>query len=111
IVAVGRVPVGQARRVIDATGLIVAPGFIDMHSHSDYLLLEDGAAASKIRQGVTTEILGEGDSAGPNRGPRLPAAANDNRPARFVTLGNYYDALEKSGVAVNVASYVGVNNI
>ena len=49
IVAVGRVPVGPARREIDAKGLIVAPGFIDMHSHSDYLLLEDGDAPSKIR--------------------------------------------------------------
>src|SRR5579862_719229 len=54
IVAVGRVPAGKARREIDAKGLVVAPGFIDMHSHSDYLLLEDGKALSKIYQGVTT---------------------------------------------------------
>ena len=68
IVAVGRVPEGKAKRVIDAKGLVVAPGFIDMHSHSDYLLLEDGHAQSKIRQGVTTEVLGEGRSAGPLKG-------------------------------------------
>ena len=71
VVAVGRVPAGPARREIDARGLVVAPGFIDMHSHSDYLLLEDGDASSKIRQGVTTEVLGEGRSAGPCLG-KLP---------------------------------------
>src|SRR5437667_10611017 len=67
IVAVGRVPNGAAKREVDARGLVVAPGFIDMHSHSDLLLLEAGLAPSKIRQGVTTEVLGEGRSAAPNR--------------------------------------------
>src|SRR5690242_11579858 len=57
-----------AKRVIDARGLVVAPGFIDMHSHSDMLLLRDGDAQSKIRDGVTTEILGEDSSAGPRKG-------------------------------------------
>src|SRR5262245_62792874 len=65
IVAVGKVAAGPAKREIDAKGLVVAPGFIDMHSHSDMLLLEDGNAPSKVRQGVTTEVLGEGTSAGP----------------------------------------------
>src|SRR4051794_4762463 len=51
IVAVGRVPAGPATREIDARGLVVAPGFIDIHSHSDFLLLEDGTAPSKVRQG------------------------------------------------------------
>src|SRR5262245_25831946 len=67
VVAVGRVG-GEAARVIDAAGLVVAPGFIDIHSHSDWTLLEDGNAESKIRQGVTTEILGESGSAGPFKG-------------------------------------------
>jgi hypothetical protein len=58
----------EAKREIDARGLVVAPGFIDMHSHSDWLLLEDGNAQSKIRQGVTTEVIGEGSSAGPFKG-------------------------------------------
>ena len=52
IVAVGRIPAGAATREIDARGLVVAPGFIDIHSHSDFLLLEDGNAPSKVRQGV-----------------------------------------------------------
>src|SRR5947209_7380951 len=68
MVAVGRVPAGTAKREIDAKGLVVAPGFIDMHSHSDYVLLEDGSAQIKVRQGVTTEVLGEGQSAGPFKG-------------------------------------------
>src|SRR5262245_54788601 len=72
IVAAGRVPPGKATREIDAAGLVIAPGFIDMHSHSDTLLLEDGHAQSKIRQGVTTEVLGEGTSAGPRVGKLSP---------------------------------------
>ena len=72
IVAVGRIPTGTARHDIDARGLIVAPGFIDIHSHSDDLLLEDGNAQSKIRQGVTTEVLGESGSAGPYQGKYNP---------------------------------------
>src|SRR5436305_1759160 len=93
IVAVGRVPPGKAKREIDAKGLVVAPGFIDMHSHSDFLLLEDGDAQSKIRQGVTTEVLGEGSSAGPAQG-QLPArrAKAGDKGLRWTTLGGYFDA-------------------
>ncbi|MGY8730670.1 MAG: amidohydrolase family protein, partial [Pirellulales bacterium] len=57
---------------IDAKGLVVSPGFIDIHSHSDTNILRDGLAQSKIRQGVTTEILGEGGSAAPSTGARTP---------------------------------------
>ena len=71
IVAIGHLPDG-AKRVIDAKGLVVAPGFIDMHSHSDWVLLEDGNAQSKIRQGVTTEVIGESSSAGPFTGQLKP---------------------------------------
>jgi N-acyl-D-aspartate/D-glutamate deacylase len=102
IVAIGRSLTGDAKCEIDAKGLVVAPGFIDMHSHSDTLLLEDGSAPSKIRQGVTTEVFGEGSSAGPYTG--------ESR-GRFETLGAYFTAVEKSGVAVNVASYVGLDNL
>ncbi len=108
IVAVGRVPAGKAAREIDARGLLVAPGFIDMHSHSDYLLLQDGNAPSKVRQGVTTEVLGEGQSAGPFAGKLRPRGVGK---VTWTTLGGYFDALEKSGIAVNVASYVGADNV
>ncbi len=111
IVAVGQLPKGEARRTIDARGLIVAPGFIDIHSHSDYLLLEDGAAQSKIRQGVTTDVLGEGDSAAPNQGSRPQGVSDSSAKARWPTLGAYFESLERAGIAINVASYVGINNI
>jgi N-acyl-D-amino-acid deacylase len=112
IVAVGRVAPATARRTIDAQGLVVAPGFIDMHSHSDFLLLEDGHAQSKIRQGVTTEVLGEGTSAGPYQGQLPPRRAMaGGKAVHWTTLGGYFDTLERAGVAVNVASYVGLDNV
>lgn len=111
IVAVGRLPPGEAKQTIDAAGLFVAPGFIDIHSHSDFLLLEDGAAESKIRQGVTTEILGEGESAGPARPDRPTRTDDASASPRWPTLGDYFRAVERAGTAVNVGSYVGLNNI
>jgi N-acyl-D-amino-acid deacylase len=112
IVAVGRVPQGSAQREIDAKGLVVAPGFIDMHSHSDYVLLEDGHAQSKIRQGVTMDVLGEGRSAGPLKG-KLTSRKYDVRgkEASWSTLGGYFETLEKAGISINVASYVGLDNV
>ena len=111
IVQVGRVQ-GTGKRELDATGLVVAPGFIDMHSHSDWLLLEDGHAQGKIRQGVTTEVLGESTSAGPYSGKLVPRPVSiRNQPARIRSLGEYFQAIEKSGVSVNVASYVGHGNV
>jgi N-acyl-D-amino-acid deacylase len=111
IVAIGRISAATAKRTIDAKGLVVAPGFIDMHSHSDYLLLEDGDAQSKVRQGVTTEVFGEGTSAAPNKGKRARAGQDDDEKKRWPTLASYFDAIEKSGVSVNVVSYVGLDNI
>src|SRR5207237_889693 len=112
IVAVGRVPAGPAKREIDANGLIVAPGFIGMHSHSDFLPLEAGNAQSKIRQGVTTEVLGEGTSAGPYQGKLAPRGLSaGGRSVSWTTLGGYFEAVERAGIAVNVVSYVGLDNI
>ncbi len=118
IAAVGRlgddVP---ARRVIDAHGLVVAPGFVDMHSHSDMPLLRDGDAQSKIQDGVTTEILGEDTSAGPRKGklasrPVTNAGPSSSSPApSWTTLGGYFDALEARGISVNVASYAGLGTL
>jgi N-acyl-D-amino-acid deacylase len=112
IVVVGRVPVGSGKREIDARGLIVAPGFIDMHSHSDYVLLEDGRAQSKVRQGVTTEVLGEGTSPGPYQGElpsRAFSVAGESR--KWTTLGGYFEAIESAKISVNIASYVGLDNV
>src|SRR5258708_5110743 len=112
IAAVGAVP-GLGKTEIDARGLVIAPGFIDMHSHSDYLLLEDGAAQSKIRQGVTTEVFGEESSGGPSKGklkPR-PVKGDEAGNGERTTLGGYFRALERAKIAGNAASYVGQGNI
>lgn len=112
IVAIERTIVGKGKKEIDAKGLVVAPGFIDMHSHSDTLLLEDGHAQSKIRQGVTTEVLGEGNSAGPHQGKLDPQVLKVNGEERKTrTLAEYFRALEDSRTSVNVASYVGLDNV
>jgi N-acyl-D-aspartate/D-glutamate deacylase len=119
IVALGRVPAKPAKREIDARGLVVAPGFIDMHSHSDFTILEDGDAQSKIRQGVTTEVLGEGSSAGPYRGKLRPPRVGISvfgkgakaGAVELTTLGDYFDVVDQKKVATNVVSFVGLGNI
>jgi N-acyl-D-amino-acid deacylase len=111
IAAVGRVD-GTGDIEVDAAGFVVAPGFIDIHSHSDLKLLQDGRAQSKIRQGVTTEILGEGNSAGPRKGRLSAQEFNVNGETKsWTTLGGYFDVIDQAGVSVNVASYVGLNNL
>jgi N-acyl-D-aspartate/D-glutamate deacylase len=111
IVAVRKaLPAGT--REIDARGLVVAPGFIDMHSHSDWTLFEDGDAQSKIRQGVTTDVLGEGSSGGPNTGKLSPHRVKvKGRSLDVVSLGDYFRALEEATISINVASYVGIGNV
>jgi N-acyl-D-amino-acid deacylase len=113
IVAVGKLPGGvEAKSRLDARGLIVVPGFIDMHSHSDMPLLTDGAGLSKITQGVTTEILGEDTSGGPSKGKRSEKTHHKGEKTfRWSTLGGYLDTVEQSGTSVNVASYVGLGSL
>src|SRR5262249_2976761 len=94
---------------IDATGLAVAPGFIDIHSHSDYTLLVDPRAASAIHQGVTLEVVGNcGFGCFPIADPVLARKAiygySDDVPIEWTTAGGYFDRLEQAGPAVNVAS-------
>ena len=118
IVALAPGVTAAARRTIDAQGLVVAPGFIDMHTHSDSSLIEDGRAASFLMQGVTTELLGEHTSAGPILGKAergifsLTEDAKTKAPAPdWTTLGGYFKKLEARGISINVASYVGSGQV
>jgi N-acyl-D-amino-acid deacylase len=109
IVAVGRVEAEGAE--LDAAGLAVAPGFVDIHSHSDYTLLVDPRAVSAIHQGVTTEVVGNcGFGCFPIRDPRLARRAIygyvDDLPVTWSSAGEYLDTLGAARPAVNVASLV-----
>jgi N-acyl-D-amino-acid deacylase len=100
---------------IDATGKVVSPGFINMLSWSNESLLEDGRALSAIKQGVTLEILGEGESMGPFNDTLKKyteeTQAHIKYKVSWTTLGEYLQLLEKKGVSVNVASFVGAATI
>src|SRR5213595_2479238 len=115
IIGVGDFHNASAKKVIDARGLAVAPGFINMLSRSNESLIQDGRSQSEIRQGVTTEIMGEGGSMGP---------LNDRMKARIVreqtnikfeikwnALAEYLRYLEKRGISCNVASFLGATTV
>jgi N-acyl-D-amino-acid deacylase len=112
IVYVGRAPV-KAKKIIDATGKVVTPGFFDMHTHSEFGLSFDGRALSKVTQGVTTEVLGEHLSAGPVLGPAVDDPMMVTPPVHrtWTTLGGFFSFLEKKGIAPNVVSYVGAGQV
>ena len=114
IVAMGHLRDAAAKRVIDASGLTVAPGFIDIHNHSDYTLVADGNAQSMIRQGVTSMILGEGGSAAPIGGkqqPRERRVLPQDAPADWSDFSGYFARLLRQGISPNVGSYVGSSQI
>ncbi|MBS1787293.1 MAG: D-aminoacylase [Acidobacteria bacterium] len=107
IVAVGDFNNASAKTVIDARGLAVAPGFINMLSHSYNSLLTDSRSLGELRQGVTTQIFGEGSSMGP---------LNDEMKKRrgvtaWTTLAEYLNYAEKKGISQNIASYIGATTI
>jgi N-acyl-D-aspartate/D-glutamate deacylase len=110
IVGVGNVS-GPAARTIDARGRALAPGFIDMHSHSDLTLLTDGNAQSKIRQGVTTEVIGESGSVAPRRAPQGQGDGEGAAAATWTDFAGYFAAVERSGIAVNLLSYIGLGTV
>lgn len=115
IVALGRLTNAQARLEIDATGLAVAPGFINMLSWANESLLVDGRSLSDLRQGVTLEVLGEGLSMGPLNAAMqrdLVAQQGDLKyDVAWTTLGEYLDHLVRQGVSCNVASFVGATTV
>ena len=115
IASVGRLTGATATRRIDASRLIVAPGFIDMMGQSEYRLLVDGRAASKITQGITTEITGEGGSIAPLNARMLAAGKSTYEhygyTPTFTTLEGYFAELKKRGSAVNVGTFVGAGGV
>jgi N-acyl-D-aspartate/D-glutamate deacylase len=114
IAAMGHLESWSAKRIVDARGLTVAPGFIDMHNHSDYTLLVDGDAQSMVRQGVTSMILGEGESAAPIGG-KQDASARRVLPgggaADWTDFNGYFARLLRQGISTNIGSYVGSSQI
>jgi len=111
IAAIGDIS-GSAARVIDAGGMVVSPGFIDIHTHSEYTLITDGNAESKIRQGVTTEVVGELSSPGPFTGQLKPHIVKTGYGEdSIISLKDYFRIIEKNGVSVNVAAMVGIGNV
>ena len=115
IAAIGDLSKAQAQRRIDATKLVVSPGFIDMLGQSEFNVMVDPRAASKITQGITTEITGEGHSIAPVNEKMLAAdeaifTHYGFRPT-WTTLAGYFDAFEKKGVAINLGTFVGAGGV
>jgi len=115
IVAIGKLDSNRAVNVVDASGLAVAPGFINMLSWSVVSLIADGRSQSDIRQGVTTEIFGEGTSMGPLNNEMKRRAISSQSDIRYeitwTTLAEYLTNLEKRGISPNVASFIGAATI
>jgi N-acyl-D-amino-acid deacylase len=97
IAALGPLAGRTAAQTIDAASLTVAPGFIDIHNHSDFTVVQDGNAESMVRQGVTSMIFGEGGSAAPS--------------ARWKDFDAYFTQLMKQGISTNIGTYVGSSEI
>jgi N-acyl-D-aspartate/D-glutamate deacylase len=115
IAGIGDLKSAKANTVIDAKGLAVAPGFINMLSWSTESLIQDGRSQSEIRQGVTTEIMGEGDSMGPIndrvREHKIREQTDIKYDIPWNTLAEYLQYLEKRGVSCNLASFIGATTI
>jgi N-acyl-D-amino-acid deacylase len=115
IVRIGNLKNAKAARVIDARGLVVAPGFIDMLGQSETYVLIDNRAMSKVMQGVTTEITGEGESIAPINDRLIKEQVDFNRRYNLTvdwrTLDEYFRRLEKQGIGVNLGTFVGATQV
>jgi N-acyl-D-amino-acid deacylase len=115
ISAIGAVGAGPAGLTIDARGLAVAPGFVNMLSWATESLLVDGRSVSELRQGVTLEVMGEGASMGPltdaMKQEMVELQGDLKYEVTWTTLGEYLELLEGKGVACNVASFVGATTV
>ena len=115
IAAIGNLAGAPAKRTIDASGKVVAPGFIDMLGQSELTILVDPRLPSKIFQGITTEITGEGNSVAPVNDAMLAADRAGYEHYHITpdwrTLRQYFARIEKQGMGINMASYVGATSV
>src|SRR6266542_1350901 len=109
IVALGDLSSTAATTTLDAHDNVVAPGFIDLLGQSQYSVLRDPHVEAKVRQGVTTEVTGEGHSPGPVS-PRVKDSEAPTERVPWSTLGEYFGVLEKNGSAINFAFFIGASN-
>jgi dihydroorotase/N-acyl-D-amino-acid deacylase len=109
IVSIGDLSHVNATSTIDAHDNVVSPGFIDLLGQSQGSVFQDPHLEAKVRQGVTTEVTGEGHSPGPLNQKQIDASSPNNRP-KWHTLGEWFSVLEKSGTAINFALFVGADN-
>src|SRR4051812_47954265 len=115
IAMIGDLKKAHAKQEIDANGLAVSPGFINMLSWADESLIQDGRSQGDIRQGVTLEVMGEGESMGPLN-PRMKdqmkrGQSDIKYDVSWNTLGGYLNFMEKKGISCNIASFVGATTI
>ena len=115
IVAIGNLAAAPRQRTIDARGMVVAPGFIDMLGQSELTILVDPRLPSKIFQGITTEITGEGGSAAPLNDAMIQADRSSYEHLKITpdwrTLRQYFVRLEKQGMGINLATYIGATQV
>ncbi len=107
IVAVGNLKNVQGKTMVDAAGFAIAPGFVNMLSHSYNSILQDGRSLGELRQGVTTQIFGEGTSMGPLTDDMKKRRGISN----WTTLAEYLTYAEQRGISQNIASYIGATTI
>ncbi len=115
IAALGDLNNVKGRSEVDAQGMAVAPGFINMLSWATETLIEDGRSQSDIRQGVTLEVFGEGWSMGPLNDKMKQEVLEQQSDIKFevkwTTLGEYLDALAQRGISTSIASFVGATTV
>ncbi len=116
IAAMGRITPEAGKRAISAKDYVVTPGYIDMHTHSDQPIIADGNAESKVRQGVTLDIIGESQTVAPLEGAILEEYRLEHRKRNgietdWTTFTGYFDTVMKSGISLNVASGVSPQQV